>query len=46
MRTMYELRHSQAVANFKSHPRWALGVVIFIAGSTLLTVQALSLVYR
>lgn len=46
MRTIDEIRNSQAVSNFLARPRIILGVVIFCAGVTLLTVEAASTLYR
>jgi hypothetical protein len=46
MRAMDEMKSSVAVANFIARPRLMLGVMIFCAGVTLLTVDAASTLYR
>ena len=46
MQTLDDLKNSRAVASFISRPSLMLGVVIFCAGVTLLTVEAASSIYR
>lgn len=46
MQTLDDLKNSRAVASFISRPRLMLGMVIFCAGVTLLTVEAASTLYR
>ncbi len=46
MRALAEIKNSQAVSSFVARPRLLLGLVIFSAGITLLTVEAASTLYR
>ncbi|XUK68268.1 hypothetical protein ABMA08_17950 [Pseudomonas yamanorum] len=46
MRTIDEIKNSQAVSSFFAGPRIISGVVIFCASVTLLTVDAASTLYR
>jgi hypothetical protein len=46
MHAMDEIKKSTAVASFVARPTLLLGVVIFCAGLTLLTVEAASTIYK
>lgn len=46
MRVISEITRSEAMASFLARPRFALGVTIFFAGSTLLLIEALKTMYR
>lgn len=46
MRVLTEIKHSEAMEQFIARPRFMLGASIFVAGMTLLAVEAMTLLYR
>ena len=46
MRDLAEIKNSLSVSSFVARPRLLLGLVIFSAGITLLTLEAASTFYR
>jgi len=46
MRIVSEIKNSEAMTSFLGRPRFALGALIFFAGTTLLLTEALRVIYR